>query len=439
MHSLLALAILLFLPTLVSGAECWSVQVASVDSQAQAVAVVERLQTRGIRSVMSTADGRAFRVLVGRGRVYMDAYLLKEDLNHLGVDGFVVKGTPESCSDAEAAVLLRRLFGLRTGELYREHQRSLAGNSTYEMLEKLDFSGNEASYKAALLSHAEGLDVRDSLYGYVLANLGNLALKEGDYTTASQHYWRVAAGEVASAANHRLMAMRRYAWIQHQIYARRTEAYRAYTEILDQTNDPSVRTTCEVEIAGLLMELAESGKGTHNEARAAMEEFRGRVPAERVSAAATLELMHLETWVRQPHPDYLKAAHLAEAFIVRWSKVEGIKPMREINGAKFMTGLFYQLSGDHDNALKWYSKTLEEVSEDDPIFKGVPPKSAALLGLSNMANESGDKELWQQICEEIIRTYPDSIAAERIGRSFPEMSARVRESMEKRNGEVEKR
>jgi len=386
---------------------------------------LQSLQEKRIPDALIEERAGRYRVLVGKGNILVEAWLIKEDLLKFGVEGFIARGSDESCASIGTTTVIGRMFGLRPGELSTLHQKNLAGVAAYEELEKLDVPGNRAAYKQALIEALPRVSPEDPLLGYILVNLGSFSIQEGDLQQARVHLHPVARGLVPCAANHRLMAMRRYAWVTHQ-FGHRLRAYRCYREILEQSDDPSVRTTCELELAGLALELAESGKGSHQEVRNLIEESQSRVPSYRISAAATFELMHLETWARQPDPEYKKAALLAEAFVAKWEALGERKPVREINAAKYQAGMFHRKAGDTEKAIEWYTRTFNEVSDSDPAFKGIPPKAEALLGMANIAHAANDDALRQSIREDILRYYPDSLAASTIRRNSPEMAERIR-------------
>jgi tetratricopeptide (TPR) repeat protein len=150
--------------------------------------------------------------------------------------------------------------------------QDLTGNPAYEALEQEDVEGTDASYREMLEGELRRTSESDPLCGYIHTNLAILDLKMGENESAMAHALPVANGEIASAAAHRVMAMIRVAWLLHQI-PDRMRAYQAYSEIERFSTSENVKLRCQVERAGLLMELARSEKGTLAEARALCDQI----------------------------------------------------------------------------------------------------------------------------------------------------------------------
>lgn len=265
----------------------------------------------------------------------------------------------------------------------------------------------------------------DPLAGYIHTNLGVLDLVAGDFETALGHLGPVASGEVAAVAAHRVMAMVRVAWIWHH-QGERLRAYRAYRQIAAFSARADVRARCEVECVGLLLELAESGKGTHEEVRDEARRVFTRTPRDTpalVRRASTLELMFGETYSRQPRPNHRLAARLMDDFVARYGALGEEQPVREVATAHYQAGLYYYRARDLSTAYDRFSAVFGLYPLDVPQFAGLNPHAEAILGWSNIAWDEGDQALAREMLVELLRLYPGEQSAERVRRLFPALQA----------------
>lgn len=322
----------------------------------------------------------------------------------------------------------KSIFGLTSGTLLSSKQRNLSGNANYDRLEPLDTPGNEDQYKAELDRALLTCGPQDPVKGYILANLGTLALKKGDMAQAQTLFGQVAKGKVPSPVNVRLMAMRRFAWVTHQLGDRLT-AYAAYGELEQQTNADSILATCQVEKQGLLLELAESGKGNHEDVRRSLSETWNWLPDRFTTHKSTLELMFLETFARQPQPDFRKAATMCEEFVVRWNTADENKPIREISSAMHMAGMFWRKGGNDDKALYWAERVLNEVPTTGTKFRGVTPHAQALMGMAYLLRGPENQARNEQIRRNLIEWYPNDNLTTKIKAADPGIMDRVRPSL----------
>ncbi len=271
----------------------YAVQYGPFASQAQ-----EMLAESQLSPVITASDEETPTVLVGRFEYCADALVARKALDPDGVYTASVRELGEQgqasapASFTRVATLSRPIFEKSVSRADQLPVQSMAGNSYYEQLQGLDKPATRGDYKQALQSIHPTLPDTNPLKGYVAANLGIQAIVDKDYEAALEYLLPVANGEIASAADHRVMAMNRAAWLTHW-KKDRLRAYRAYREVQDFTTLQSVRDSCEVECIGLLMELAESGRGTHEEVRAAAAKALTTVPETNVKSRATIELMNL--------------------------------------------------------------------------------------------------------------------------------------------------
>lgn len=174
--------------------------------------------------------------------------------------------------------------------------QTAAGVPGYEELRVLDTPESQAEYVAALRNAAQLTSPESPLMGYIETNLGITALLEGKFVEAKQRFRRVANGEVAAAANHRLMSMWRLGWIAHQ-EGDHLLAYQIYREVDRFSTNARTDARCVKEIAGLIMELAkDKGEGTLDELRFFVREHRSRIGTQYRDDLATIDLMYAESY-----------------------------------------------------------------------------------------------------------------------------------------------
>jgi tetratricopeptide (TPR) repeat protein len=212
--------------------------------------------------------------------------------------------------------------------------------------------------------------------------------------------------------------MIRVAWITHR-KGDRLSAYKAYRDAEDFSESEDVKARCKVECAGLLMELAESGKGNMEEVRRAIAQSLEAISPNAYNRRATLELMYTETYGKQQNPDFATAAQLSEEFVDRWEQLGEQAPTRELSAAMFQAGMYYRRSGNMEKALSYYRRVLNEVPDNAEKFAGFDPKAQALLGLSKIAAENEDYPAYKQILRDIIDMYPQDSVTEKIRQNYP--------------------
>jgi tetratricopeptide (TPR) repeat protein len=402
-------------------------------SQVQVAAVEEILDAESMPQATSASDGVTTTVMVGCFEYVAEAYVARKAIDPENVfDASVValavqRGRRTSPQFTGVTRLPRPFFQKPVPRADQLPVQSLAGNATYDQLKQLDKQETRQGYRQALQSAYPGLANTDPMKGYVAANLGIEAIADKDYDTALQYLLPVANGEIASAAPHRVMAMNRAAWLTHW-KKDRLGAYRAYREIQDFSTLQSVRDNCEVECIGLLMELAESGKGTHEEVRAAVAKALTTVPETNVKSRATIELMNLETYARQPEPDFARAAALGEAFLAKYNALGAEAPQRELVAATFETGLYHQRAGNLSAARAYFSKVIEDFPASVETFYGFNPKAQALHGLALIARAEGDLQTERQILRDIIELYPEDGISKAVEKVNPTLRNDTRAS-----------
>lgn len=410
----------------------FAVQIGAVGTVAEAQAQASAARTAGLSGVFVEAGGTWQRVEVGPLEYYIEALLVRDDLRATGYPDAFIRDLKDSSPETllsyegnrDAVSVMKPFFRSNEATASEMTVQSLKDNTIYEQLEMLDRSGDKDAYEMALLETLPRVANDDPLNGYVYTNLGICEIRRKNYDKALTYLEPVANGEVPSAAAHRVMAMYRVAWITHWHKGDRLAAYRAYRQLEAFSGSPALKAKCRVECVGLMMELAESGKGTHDEVRAAVSEALELIPESEIKQRAVVELMNTETYARQANPDPLRSARLSEEFITKYAGNKELE--RELATATYQTGLFYQEAGDKEKARLWYDRVLRDVPPNVDHFAEVHPYAQALRGNAMLAREEGNTVEEKQIWRDIVELYPDDVTSKMILKNFPN----IREDVE---------
>lgn len=393
--------------------------------------------------VLAMPSGLLNSVTVGPFRNYLDAWLVMKHLGRAEGRSFQVEPFEATAdSFADPLMVIPPFFTVETASAAELPFQSLRGNSEYEKLEALDTNKRDKSvYEAALLSKAPKIDDTDPLKGYIYVNLGIVEiLKAGarDACPDERNAWKftcphvkaaldylepVANGRIASAASHRVMAMRRVAWLTHQS-GDRVGAYKAYRQLEQFSHSADQRDLCKVECIGLLMELAECEVGTHEDVRREVEKVLAELPQSNHKQRALAELMYLETFARQPKPDNQRAAELGAAFLEKYQAMGDNSLQRELAAACFQTGFFYERAGKYELARLYFKKVFDDFPHDVETFRGNSPHAQALNGLAILAVYEGDNETKEQVYRDLIELYPDLLLTKRIKADYPHLETK---------------
>ncbi|MDK2971219.1 MAG: hypothetical protein PWP23_974 [Candidatus Sumerlaeota bacterium] len=403
-------------------------QLGAFTTREEALAAQSAAKGRNVDTIVALRGGRHC-VLSGAFDYYVDAHLHAQALRkwQIAPDAFVVSLEANPAGDTfrrRSTPHLDSVFKLQKSETIKATDLPVQKleSAAYRRLEELDRPGNEATYKLALEKAMAEVSPGDPLVGYIQANLGILLLKEQRYDNALNYLIPVATGEVPASASHRVMAMNRTAWLWHQT-GDRLRAYQAYRELEGFTANPRLRAKCQVECLGLMMELAESGKGDHEEVRRHAAELLAGIdekayPKER----AITELISLETYARQPERDYKMAAALSEQFIEKYTPLNSDGSLnRELATAMYETGMFHRLSKNLDQATYWYERTLIDFPSDVEHFRGLHPHAQSILGLANVAFHRKDYETHKELRRLVVQEFPDDLTTKAILRNSPEL------------------
>ncbi|MEO8376490.1 MAG: hypothetical protein ABI579_02380 [Candidatus Sumerlaeota bacterium] len=397
----------------VSEKEPYSLRLGVFPDKAEGYRVKKQVEDAGFRPI-TTYENRddSLTVLLGPFYRTADAYVVKKLLGTKVDRESVITYMPVTNKD----VTYPSFFHLDPASSAAMPIQSLHGNPVYERLEALDTNKNDkTAYAEALRAESPALRNDDPVKGYVNLNLGIVDIIDKNYDDALVLLLPVANGEIASAASNRVMAMIRVAWIMHQ-KKDRLAAYRAYREIQEWSATKTVRSRCEVECIGLIMELAESEKGWHEEVRKEADTALANLPEDDVAHRATIELMYFESYARQPDHDFQTAAQLGIEFVEKYGAMGEKTPQREYAGALFETGVYLMRLGDKENARKYFNRVLDEIPPDVETFQGVDYHAQSLHGLSLLAFDEGDSTTANQIKRDIIELFPDDPLSKELKR-----------------------
>lgn len=370
-------------------------------------------------------------VRVGEFPVYMDAFLLWEDLKETYPTARVRYNSLDEETEAGREWMFRALrapegphaiFSLESRPLESAEPLRfesggaaiLTGGWLPGNRERLGGASVEAQ-ALVLLNVTEG--DTDPLRGEALYLLGDARAGQGELQRAREVLRPVANGRVAASPQSRYQAMWLMARLYHRLDWRRT-AYRAFREIESICPDPLDRAQCLLEEAGLLFELAQSGSGRLCEVRT----LTGRIcvefadqedPALRKCVAAASQ-MAAETCFFEG--DYARCLRETQRVIDEFPDV------------RHEWGLALQWHGD---ALRRLGRTAEALPlyqrNLDTPWGDVIPGSLEYIGraitaerLAEALDELGRDAEGRDVRRRLIADWPDTGAARRAAREMAE-------------------
>ncbi|MBI1291221.1 hypothetical protein GC173_08245 [bacterium] len=311
------------------------------------------------------------KVVLPVGEALTDAYAVRTLMALPPTDTPVIVSL-EAESVSPDALFAVPIFHLGPGDYGALEPRTLVGNQRYADLEALD---GKDEYATALSRHLSECDGDDPLRGYILANLGILAIKSRDYTKALEYLGPVSKGVVPSAASHRAMAMRRYAWVLHKT-GRKLEAYLAYRQIMTLFPLGASRDTAVVEAAGCYLELCRSAKGDLKEFRLFVERERSQIGE---SARVRLDLMNAESFYYSQ--EYVRSTEELHHFLASTAVSE--YPSEHMMGRLFLA-LSYGELGDLSECLSQLDVIERDASEyPTTAFEGFEDFRSTAIGWRN--------------------------------------------------------
>ena len=412
-----------------AGAAGFTVQVGTFEEPWRAEALVTEIagEHPGQAKVLADPERGLQRVCVGWFSRRIDARLVRDALRERDerFEGAFVRSAPEGFLENPAHFLefAPPIFTLPAENAAEMSIQRLDGISAYEELESVRQNEPRDEFRRALLLAFPNHEPDDPVRGYIQVQLSILEGYAGNFDLALGWVEPVAMGKVAASAEHLERALVRWAWFTHRTPGGRTTAYQAWREIERFAGSEEVRRRALVATTGLMMELAESGAGTHEEVRREVARNLEILPGSDVKNRAVLELMYSETYGRQPEPDYARSAQLQEEFLEKYTPLnEGGVVQRELNTALRQAGMFHRMAGNLETGRYYFERVLAEVPADTrDHFRGYHPHSQALLGLAILEEEAGNHAKGREYRARLVRDYPDQIAGRQALHRNPEL------------------
>jgi len=360
------------------------VQAALVSSRGAANDLMKRVGGRG-GLVEETSDGK-FRVLVGPYPYYIDALLIKDDFIECGaaLGAFVVVRTKGYGPAAAAPPTPRQRFG----------QARTTGRNPMQVIEermqRIQAPEEQLQRLARPTDHPTS---PSDAHARTRA-----AVATGDRAEALKLQSSLAAGYVAgTTAKDEIQATYDAARSLHAL-GDRVEAYRAYGESHARTADATLKRRATVERIALMMELAESGKGS-------MEEFRhaawhaiaatGTDTLPELKDRAILELMYGESFVKEGRESL--AVEPLRHFIAKYQGVPTLR--REIAEACFAQGVALYRSNQIEESKESFILALAtELRHEENWADSLSPVDARaaewLCWIANQRNQLPELQTW---------------------------------------------
>jgi tetratricopeptide (TPR) repeat protein len=395
----------------------YSVQIGAYPTMAEAQARCSEFESLGYSPLFIFETERWKHVLFGRFELHADALLYKRYFRRSGL----VPDAWERVFDNTAGEVTTQNRGRLGSAFNRDARPFQPGPAAQIVWPHVEPYAAPASREKILDAAGGTLGIPTSATAQDLLNRAYLHIADGERQEALELQSLVASGEVPADPTTRLQACWDAARSFHAL-GQVADAYQAFREL--ETICPSLedRAACRVEQVGLLMELAEREIGSHEQVRRAALQALAAYPGSSTALLhrrSTLELMFLETYARQPEPDYATASRLGEAFIERYSQQQDPVYQRELFSALWQTGWYHQRQGSEEAAMRCYSRVIDECPPDLAHFAGHNPRSAAMLGLAHIARSQGDEAECQQILRDVIELYPEDLGARRTRALWP--------------------
>lgn len=278
-------------------------------------------------------------------------------------------------------------FGLANMKASDSDTQDLFEDQLTRDMERLDTPATRLEYIQILNENRSKVLVTSPVRGYIELNLGIESLLQREFSKALEHLNLVATGKVGSAANHRLMAMWRIAWIHHQKGDRRL-AFRIYQETLRYGNEYDwVKARCYMEMAGLILEYSKNEKYGHFDiAREGIEKFISKIPKGYSEQLSTIQLMKGETYYYEQK--YVECIDDLSLLVDKWKGLE----QKQVAMALTFIALSKYKIGQYSDALDTLDNILQMDIPSSERWQYVPNmKIHALDWMIELAQRQGDE------------------------------------------------
>lgn len=254
----------------------------------------------------------------------------------------------------------------------------------YNELKAYDTQETRDQYLNLLKNVRNEVSIDDPVRGYIELNIGITHLLNGEYSNALGCLLPVAKGKINAAANHRLMAMWRVAWIYHH-EGERLRAYRLYRETAELGNHDWVTARTSTEIAGLLLEFAKNEEYGHYElVRTEIDSMLAGFPDGYPDLRSTTELIRIESYYYEGRLE--DCVEQGRQFI---REIKGTEPRQEVM-ARLFVGLSEHMLGDSNAGIVCMEEGLQIELGPKERWEAIPdPHLRTLKYLERVSREAG--------------------------------------------------
>jgi tetratricopeptide (TPR) repeat protein len=376
----------------------YAVQAAAFLNPEEAEVRRRELAALGLTPVWIQSTPTWQKVMVGAFDTYVDALVCKTDLESskkapgafiqadVSLPASVAKGEPSAAFLDSIFRLKERPLELTVGRTFSNASCPIKEGGIRPALNG-KVADSEAANDRTLVSGGANA-------AQLLERASRRAGQEGGLLVARELLKPVADGSVDASPAERYQAM----WLLARVYHAagwRLPSYRAYRELeRDAQEDDLARVRCEA--VGLLLEMAQSDKGTFGEVRRVALQTAATMPSstpDQKKLRAVVELMALETFsFAQDHSSALRET---DTFLTRYGSDAALK--REVALVLLWKGQALAGLKRNSEAKTVYEAVLAlNPTAPGDNFPGMRTDALALLFLGELAAKAGEPEAAQE-------------------------------------------
>lgn len=285
-------------------------------------------------------------VVVGPFETYAEAhaatvYLRKNSFP----DAFVVKDSTSSSPAANATLAESLPNPIRSTQSSRAAAVDTTNDSRRVAVWSTITAGRRDEAATQLLALDASTASDDPIKGWVSLKLAYLAISRGERGVSKMYFERVANKGVCASPQEQAEALLRLAYVAHG-EKDRPEALRLFGIVAGAADDPEIRAEATVNMGGIIMELARSGKGTLEESRQWLTARAQSMKEPYPHHSARLALMAGETYYHEKN--FVASIAAMDRLLVEYPQA----PMLEKATANLFLGLCYFKLKDSVNGEK---------------------------------------------------------------------------------------
>jgi TolA-binding protein len=242
--------------------------------------------------------------------------------------------------------------------------------------------------------------------GVAAQRVALVSSQSGDQKTARMLHQMVASGQIAAPEDVRIRA----AWDAAKCLYRekdRLGALQAFNELAQHLPNAEDREQAGIERVGLLMELAESAKGSMADARSAayavLSQMGEPINGQAIQRQATLELMYAESFAKEGS-DIDARGHL-EVFIDDYADNPWVR--KQVATARIWLGVVNKRLGRDDEAVSEFQSVINMSLSAEENFGGENHTARAAVWLFDHAIGEGDIETAKLWYDFLDKNFPD--------------------------------